>query len=280
MILLSEIHSTCTKYNVTLGECQSGSSVHHRGIILNFENKSVQLVSKFVDKFVIRTIRCRWSWGETRSLIAMILYALQVFGIPLCNAFELLRFLSRHTLWQPRRTARLWTASQSEYIRYRHMIVTNEPRAVERNLWSQGIPNPLPRYIIFSDASLDTIGGMLYDSWSNSMWSCAKEAGQHHINVLEGHALLLVLNTFRGRLTNQRISVFVDNIPTIQALLKQHSTNYYMNSTVRNIHRIVQEKGIQLFISYIASKFNPADAVSRTSALTHDHKMTLALCRA
>ena len=74
------------------------------------------------------------------------------------------------------------------------------------------------------------------------------------------HSLLHFANAF---IPQSHIKIFIDNTSALHAIPKELSSSADMSSTICDIHSFRKEKSLSLSFTYIQSRLNPADPLSR-----------------
>lgn len=120
---------------------------------------------------------------------------------------------------------------------------------------------------IFSDASTTGWGASSGELCTHGWWS--KKEKSNHINYLELKAVFYALKCYASDLSNCDILLRIDNTTAISYINRFGSIQYpHLMSLARQIWIWCEERGINLFASYIASLNNYiADRESRTISL-------------
>jgi hypothetical protein len=83
---LKKLCSVLTSMGITIGDVTTGRVVEHRGMVMDFETKSVKLKQSFVEKIKQR-LQSPTTWGDYRSLIGMVVHGLK-FQRHTCTTFS------------------------------------------------------------------------------------------------------------------------------------------------------------------------------------------------
>jgi hypothetical protein len=100
-----------------------------------------------------------------------------------------------------------------------------------------------------------------WDAWQcNPGW----RSKTRHIGWLEGVALELLIYAIKERgLRNVHLLVHSDNKGIIGAFDKGHSRNFNINLSIRRSAYVLASLNVSLDLTYVESKLNPADPLSR-----------------
>ena len=86
---------------------------------------------------------------------------------------------------------------------------------------------------------------------------------REYIHMREGFAVLKCLQSLKQILKNSRVDFLVDNMNVVSSWNNQGSKNESLTALMKNIFEFTLENNVDLVMSYIASKSNPADFPSR-----------------
>lgn len=262
--MVNSLKEMCAKYQVTIGEVQTGSKIVHRGMIFDFEKKTVQLSQSFVDKFNHRCATTTSTWGQWRSLIGMMIHGTCMLGEPLAQFFHVLKFLGKHVKTHPGQIIQLWHGAKNEWALACRMISTNNPHEVTRVIDQDTTIGA----IIITDAALATqavIAGILIVPGNRKIGTFTETVTnfEHDISTLEATAVLRATLRWK-RFIRDTCSLFlIDNTPTIAALHNGFAKAFYLNVVIRKI--LVLTTSLRTFglVLFIPSAHNPSDALTR-----------------
>jgi hypothetical protein len=109
-------------------------------------------------------------------------------------------------------------------------------------------------------ASLGDAGGQIYDLWSSP--------DDRPIHLKEAEALFNTLQAVQDTIINSRVDVQVDNQALVAAWQNQRSKDLALVKILKSIVTLVAKTSCDLKLMYVSSADNPADAPSRTLALS------------
>ena len=258
---------------VEVGAVSEGPTIEHRGMVMNFEQKLVNIKPSFVAKLAQRVAVSTGSWAQLRSLIGMVTYGLQVLGVPLGSIFHVFKFWVRHIHTPVSTKVELWHTSQIEW---------NEAlRQIMDSVLHDGVP-VMPEYetdtFVVTDASLQggagvTAGILVIDG--RIEWFSTPGHRCSDIATLETMAVLEAVRRWPKRLRHHGIMFLSDNAVTLAGLARGLSANYGVNECVKAILRLFIVCKIQPVLVYIPSVLNPADPLTRdfVNSFAHDDVM-------
>lgn len=116
----------------------------------------------------------------------------------------------------------------------------------------------------FIDGAIHFLDGnqTVSDYWDDSMKHMP-------IMVLEGYALLRVLESVRKHIKSSRINAYVDNQVLINALSIQGCRYKELKALLKDLFQFTLEHDIHWHLIYVPSKVNPVVAPSREYKKSH-----------
>jgi hypothetical protein len=260
--IVSEFRTFCARYGMTLGEVQVGTQVTHRGMVLDFEAKTVHLKPHFVTKLTDRVARNPGSWGHYRSLISMMLYGVQIMRIPMGKMFHLIKFWGRHFETPPRHQVTLWAAALEEWDRLCPILRSNRAVAVPLHRTTE--------VILITDAatSSNLVAGILLLPSRQTFTFTKRIHTPMDINCLELLAVVTAFRQFPSILRRRSVLLFTDNTAVFYAVQSMHSRSFFMNALLLDLHELLSATQARVTPIYVPSHLNPADALSREVPLS------------
>ena len=85
-----------------------------------------------------------------------------------------------------------------------------------------------------------------------------------HINVLELLAVLVALYTFTNQLSNRAITLHIDNLTALFYIVRPRATRSPLSNIAALIHQRVAELNSSIWVQYVPTQFNVADAFTRS----------------
>eukprot|EP00760_Papus_ankaliazontas_P020061 PhM_4_TR18096/c2_g1_i2/m.49138 len=257
----AEIRDRCEHYGVQIGDTEWGQTVTHRGVVLDFVNKTTGIREATTLK-----IQQKWdkpdTWGKWRSLIGTQIYAQMGTGRPLATLFHLIKWYARNALKHPNNIATPWTQAALEMI-----------SAKRQNSNTFKVRNPThPGSIIFTDAATST--NLIAATWiteNGEQFTCTKEGTHTNIADLETEAIWMAITTV-GNINNRTHTLCTDSTVAYYALTKGYSRNFTVNQLIIKILRYLGERNAQVYVLYVPSDTNPADAPTRNAQLSEQQQ--------
>jgi hypothetical protein len=254
----------CAMYGVTVGSQSTvAQSVIFRGIDFSLADRSLSMKKAFVEKLNTRLqYGCGEgnTWGETRSLISMLLYAIAILGIPLANVFHLLHFLIKHVSTSPRKRVVMWTEARKQWEWVLTVVRQNQKTypMVETGIQAM-------KGVLVTDARGDgTLAAMKFQN--GRVEAVRKHTQKKDIAVLEAQAIHLALSSFAC--SNGVWVLFCDNLAVLFALKKGWSQSYFLNLEIMSILQTLRDDRIELSLCYVPSEENCADPLTRYVAMS------------
>ncbi len=262
-IKLATLLKECGRCGVTVGTILKGEVVEHRGMMLNFKNKSVRLKEGFVEKLRTRFDSCEWTWGQVRSLIGMCTYSYDVWGIPMGRLYDVFKFWSRYTYEEPDKVLNVWKSVREIF---EGCVKQASREALVKEVY------PRENIIVVTDASWQegwgTLGGMLIGDDVEDVFSVSLKFRTRTVAETEAMAIRYGIQRWKSRLQHKVINLYCDNAVVIYGYAKGSSKDYGVNKEILEIMELVSEMESILRLHYITSETNPADALTRNGIMT------------
>ncbi|VDI72378.1 Hypothetical predicted protein [Mytilus galloprovincialis] len=116
-----------------------------------------------------------------------------------------------------------------------------------------------------TDSSLYKWGALVYSQDNPTEFSDFwDEKDERAIHLKETQALINGLKSVSVSIQDHRVDTFVDNMACVQAWGKQTFKDLALNELMKDLFNFTVEFNVDLRLSYIPSKENPADLLSRT----------------
>ena len=244
---------------VTVGEVTHGPVVDHRGMVLDFEAKTVSLRESFVAKLVERVETSKGTWAQHRSIIGSVVYALQILRVPLGTIYRVFKNWARHAETQPTAHVTLWAESVEQLADAMVVIQQNQPVSVFRQL-------PAEAFIVTDACTTDNklAGVFIYDGYVR--WFAHRHHCDCDIAVLE--ALAVDFAVRRWLRPGRTVHLLCDNVVVLVALSKGLSMNFGVNTITTELIDWCEGSGRHLELWFVASLRNCADPFTREMVFT------------
>lgn len=257
----------CKKYGVTVGEqSEVSDKCEFRGLLLDFTSKHTSLTAKFVSKFTQHWNTRTNTWADYRALIGSIVYAYTASERPLSQIFHVLKLLARNATHDPRSPVVIWAQANNELHKALSVISANVPVKVI---------NPQSYLCIITDACTETnlIAYVIVTPGGRILSDAKSPSSYHSINDMEASALLWSLDMPLAQ--RKHIVYYGDNTSVIACLQRAGSKSFFLDLIIGRI--IMRLYNIQSLIHpfFIRSELNPADAPTRRSAYSYQHRSFL-----
>lgn len=268
---LKRFKAHCNYYNCVVGEVSEISpTITYRGIQLDFTHKTIQLGTKFRNKFLHRMSILSGSWGQYRSIIGMLIAGYMALNIPLAEIYYSLKFLARNVHTHEGTKIQPWAAVEDELKRATKLFTANLPRPVT--------PNPDDQVVVITDAcGENTTGAAIIVTPTGRIYTATYDldSPSSSINDLETIVLHHALKQFPFLFQHKLIHAYADNTAMIATLTMGHSKSWFLNMAVRNTLAIVTDYRSRLALTYVPSKLNPSDGLSRDKDFsTQDRRLS------
>jgi hypothetical protein len=205
----------CRTMGVTIGGTERGRMVTHRGMVFDLERQHISLSEGFLVKFE-RRWRCNGgSWGEWRSLLGSIIYAMMVLRMSLGSIYYALKFWARHALEQPKTKIILWTKAKAQLEEARSKMATKVKMDVPRKIES----------FLFTDATPKQLGAVLVHKGRIWLWTEPLKQ-ETKIAEAEAYAVAGATRFWNQYVNNIGLCVVMDNVAVLCALAKGFSSNF------------------------------------------------------
>ena len=257
----------CRSVNATIGDRTSISSTAiHRGMFLDFENKTVGIKPTWIKKFIDRC-GTALSDGVTfscwRSLAGMAAWAITVIEFIPGRLYNFFRFVAKHS---SRKTSSDKIRADDSTKRELHGLIyylAQGPRI--RPSTCEGEEDST----LATDASCSTDysgwGAVLYIRRTGRLYiACGKFSAEAHINVLEIRAVREALYAFRTVIEGI-VKLYVDNTTAFFTLRNRTSISFQVNTEVMTVISLTLRLSVSLILRWIESGRMPADGLSRGS---------------
>lgn len=261
-LLIRAIEAISKQFNITLGELNCGRSVSHRGCSLDMDSKSYSLSNSFQEKIMARLPNPHMvliSRLALESLHGSLQYAEQVIR----PAFVRDQYHQVQALAHSRKSfVCLAPALREEILRSRTWLFSR----VSFAKWLPFTPSSLA----FTDASGVAIASVVYEASSTTTWhtllSQVRPQGtgtlmspKHHLNIsqLELRAVIETILLY----SKSPPRIYSDNISAVCAMRNRFSKRIAMMNELRRL----TPPHFSYEVSYINTRYNPADAPSRCS---------------
>ena len=260
------------KLGVTTGDVEQGTVVTHRGMSMNFTAKTVALKASFVEKLRARMAGPNQTWGQLRSIIGMVVYALMVLDKPLASIFHVFKFWARHVFTSPRKIVTMWRTSREEMDAAIVFSTRNTPLKIKTR--------PRGRMtIVITDASLEggrpRIAGLLVQNGRVRWFAETVRSTSTDIAVFETLAVQRATMRWAHALQGRSALLLCDNTVTLSALARGMSCNYTVNSMVGVMHEFMLRRDIYLGFMYVPSKANASDPLTREWLWSNEQAVAL-----
>lgn len=121
-----------------------------------------------------------------------------------------------------------------------------------------------------TDSSLYKWGALVYSQERPTKFSDFwDKKDERPIHLKETQALINALRSISGTVKDHRVDAYVDNMACVQAWELQRFKDLALNELMKDLFNFTVEFNVDLRLSYIPSKENPADLLSR-SLSAHD----------
>ena len=257
---------------VTAGDVEKGTVVTHRGMSMDFTAKTVALKASFVEKLRTRMAAANQTWGQIRSIIGMVVYALMVLDKPLASIFHVFKFWARHVFTSPRKIVTLWQTSREELNAAINYSTRNTPLKIKTR--------PRGRMtMVITDASLEggrpRIAGLLVQNGRVRWFAETVRSTATDIAVFETLAVQKAIVRWSHALQGRSALLLCDNTVTLSALARGMSCNYTVNSMVGVMHEFMLRRDIYLGLMYVPSKANASDPLTREWLWSNEQAVAL-----
>ena len=254
-----KFEAMCREFSVTIGDSAPiATECEFRGLKLDLDQQTVRLKQSYVDKLQRRwslVSSGRMSYAQYQSILGMLVYARYATGTPLSTLF--------HPFKQLAKLARRHTPQNAKIDTPRY--VCDE---MQREITDVCANPPLSPIVdesgiaVYTDASDTGYGAVIvYPEGTIELMSGAFHSVDWHINVREAWTVLWLLRNTRK--LKGIVHLFVDNMVTKLVIEKTMSKAFHLNSLVTSIYERLRQIGVELIITYIPSKLNPSDPMSR-----------------
>ena len=250
---------------VTVGDRAEGATVEHRGMSLDFENKTVALKAAFVEKLRRRVESSRGTWGETRSIIGSVVYACQVLHVPLASLFHVFKFWARNIRTGTREVREMWEVSKAEMRTALDIIFANAPVPVMR------ARDEAFDFIVTDASTSEQLIAGIYVSGGSIRWFSEKVTCTNDIAVLEMMAVARAVRTWLER-PGSTTHIISDNVVVLNAMAKGLTANFGVNRIVVSLIPWMERRDAQCHLWYVASAANPTDPLTRDFVFSALHK--------
>ncbi len=242
----------CRRLDLTLGEIGDLSKlVTFRGIQFDLTNNTIAIADKFVTKFSSRLSLFKRNWADIRALISSTLYGMSILNIPYSRAFRLLKFMARHARHAPKSHVTWWRHAEREFFELSKLIIANKPVTPI---------DPSQQICVITDATLE-LGAFVIVTPSGRLITGTCNVTGSDINVCEAQALHAAMN---HPLAQYRIiNYFGDNTAVLSTINSTHSKSFELNMWIGRILGRLNVIKSRLIGTYVPSKLNPADSLSR-----------------
>ncbi len=261
----------CSLAQVTIGDKSAISTIAvHRGIVLDFQTKVIQIKPQWTTKFVERAVECGKqgaTFAQWRSVAGMIGWATTVVEHSPGNLYNFLRFVARMAAAQkgvqPDTIYKMDASTSNEFFKFVRFIGSN-PK-VRPSIFKTSDEDP----VMATDASHSSTycgwGAVLFFPKSGRIKvACGTLDLRLHINILEVIAVGHGLTAFQQWIRNTgSLKTFVDNTTAYICLCKGISRSFQLNTEVNKVRRIADSIGVKLMMRWIRSAEMPADGLSR-----------------
>ena len=269
---LNELLRRAKTYNVTVGEVTHGHTVTHRGMELDFLNKTVRATSSAVTKLLDRNARNVGTWGHWRSLISSVFNIMAIYGTPLGTFPHLAKYLSKHALTDPRTPVSPWDQFLHEWDSAIDMIRRNTPVHPRR----PSLAGP----IVITDARLDTQATVLAailittnGDVETATWHLDPKG--HEINQLEAMAFDKAIDRWPHHFNDAVVTHLIDNTAAMCAIHHGHTPAFRLNVVATRTATKQQRLNFDIISLYVPSLHNPADALTRDCEFSAEHRAVL-----
>ena len=251
----------------TVGAVNHGTRVEHRGMLLDMTAKTVQLKSAFVEKAFRRWSTCAFRWNETRSLIGMLVYGLQVLREPLGTLYHVFKFWARNVETEPATKVKWWEAVREQLTIAMRLVHANGPVVIPLDLDE-------PRDFIVADACTTTgvIAAILVSGGRAIYFT--QQSRFTEIAAMEMEAIDLAVR--RWAHTGHAVHLISDSVVTLTAIAKGLSANFHVNSQAVELVVWMRDANVQPVLWYINTKHNHADPLTRTFLFENIHQTAIA----
>eukprot|EP00760_Papus_ankaliazontas_P017258 PhM_4_TR1708/c0_g1_i3/m.34427 len=258
-----EFRNRCALVGATIGDMEEGTIIPHRGVVLNFADKSVGLKPSWIAKFEERvkaTFERSPSAAQLYSLGGMLAWARSVLGESPESDYALWRHLAtaaRNFDNSPNKQLPWPPVARSELQRYAEWLSTQPVQQVRQEaMW---------KTLVVTDAAKDSAGA----SWGGIIVTDTIQlhSGKFINNSasIVHYELAAVAETLaRGweRLRNDVVLV-TDNTAVQHILSKGRSSAKTLHNLARQILRPLHHAGRAVLPLWVPSAANPADGISR-----------------
>ena len=258
------LERTCDELKIAMRHGQFSLQYDFVGMHFDHTDRTVRIASKTADKLPQR-IAATMRADELESLVGRLIFASAVRQDPLINRY-----------WCLKSTRRIFNQLNRGIIKSDTIIeLTNiMRRGLEHWLQSAPLPHTYEfrngkTATLFTDATLAGWGAILVINTgeffvAGSHFSADALSGTHSINHFEARAVDFALAAFAAQLDNiDNINLFVDNTSVQHDLQRGHVSADDMVAPIAAALQKITRRNKSLFVAYISTKLNPADAISR-----------------
>ena len=251
------------EHGYTVGAVSHGTQVEHRGMTLDMTAKTVQLKQGFVEKVFRRWSSFSFRWSETRSLIGMLVYGLQVLRVPLGTLYHVFKFWARNVATEPATKVPWWEAVRVQLTAAMRLVYANVPVVIPRDLVE-------PREFIVADACTTTgvIAAILVSGGRAIYFT--QQSRFTEIAAMEMEAIDVAVRRWAHK--GRAVHLISDSVVTLTALAKGLSANFEVNTQAVSLIIWMRQAMVQPVLWYINTKHNPADPLTRSFQFDKFHQ--------
>lgn len=255
------IFQLCRELGITINESEDEASTPKQqytylGIAFDHSRKTVDITEKARTKIAAAAKVLEEESASTEewvSLFSRCVWTSTILNIDRSEKYYVYKFCRRKLNGDNCETVKLWPSIRDIWKNWVSEVVNSFPRVVAPRL---------PKYTVYTDASLSGFGGVIFGEEGDTVIAGAWSM-EEHINLLELKAVRRVLERWdvKGPVD---VKVVMDSTSAIGQIRRGYARRFASNEEVKRLKKFLMHKGINITsIEYITSAMNPADKPSR-----------------